>query len=169
MVLILIQMVAVTTVAIYFMRWRAAVRRRNAQTWESLVARLQPDLGASEGRAWMSGSGAAPQEQWQRIHGVAGLWTMYENARVMLEMADYAARNSNRVDRELLAALRSDAMQIRVCVLTALGKYAFSQVNESICVYAQRAAASYQEMGARMSEMLQGGSMVATPSFGAAM
>ena len=36
------------------------------------------------------------------------------------------------VDRELLATLRSDAMQIRVCVLSALAKYAFSQVNESI-------------------------------------
>jgi hypothetical protein len=94
---------------------------------------------------------------------------MYENARVMLEMADYAARNSDSVDRELLATLRSDAMQIRVCVLTALAKYAFSQVNESICANVSRAASMYTEMAARTAELLQmnGGDMV--PDFVPAM
>ena len=59
---------------------------------------------------------------------------MYEHAGVMLDMADYAARNSDSVDRELLAAFRNDAMQIRVCVLTALARYACSQINENTCV-----------------------------------
>ena len=73
----------------------------------------------------------------------------------MLEMADYAARNSTTVDPELIAALRSDAMQIRVCVISALAKYAFSQVNESIGVNVSRAASMYTEMAARTAELLQ--------------
>jgi len=55
----------------------------------------------------------------------------------------------------MLAALRSDAMQIRVCVLSALAKYAFSQVNESICVNVSRAAGMYTDMAARTVELLQ--------------
>ena len=42
---------------------------------------------------------------------------MYQNARVMLEMADYAAKHCEGVDRLLVETLHSDAMQIRVCVL----------------------------------------------------
>ena len=79
---------------------------------------------------------------------------MHENARVMLEMANYAARNSDSVDRALLSALRSDAMLIRFFVLRALAKYAVSQVNESICVNAFRAASTYTEMAARMTQFL---------------
>jgi len=55
--------------------------------------------------------------------GSKGLWVMYQNARTMMEMADYAAKNSDTVDRLLLETLRSDAMQIRVCVLMALAQY----------------------------------------------
>jgi len=103
-----------------------------------------------------------PEEKWQLVRGAQGLWTMYENASVMLEMADYAARNSDTVDRELLATLRRDAMQIRICVLSALAKYAFSQVNESICANVSNAASMYTEMAARTAELLQvnGGNMV---------
>jgi len=172
MELILLQFAVFVGVAVYLVRWKANVRRRNAQTWESLVARLRPDLNArvlGDGAVWKNVVNAAPEEQWRRIQGAAGLWTMYENARVMLEMADYAARNSDLVDRELLETLRSDAMQIRICVLTALVKYAFCQVNESICVNAFRAASAYQEMAVRMGELLQGNGMVAAPSFGAAI
>ena len=89
------------------------------------------------------------------ISGAQGLWTMYENASVMLEMADYAARFSDSVDRELLATLRSDAMQIRVSVLSTLAKYAFSQVNESISANVSNAASMYTEMAARTAELLQ--------------
>jgi len=87
----------------------------------------------------------------------------------MLEMADYTARNSNSVDLELLAALRSDAMQIRVCVITALAKYALSHVNESICVNVTRAANLYTEMTARTAELLQVNGRSMAPNFVPAM
>jgi hypothetical protein len=170
MIFALIQMVAIAAVAAYLSWRKAGARRRNAQSWESLVARLRPDWGAREwsGRFEEEDLRATPEEKWRRIRGAQGLWAMYENSCVMLEMADFAARNSDSVDRDLLAALRSDAVQIRLCVLLALGRYAVSQVNESICVNAFRAAAMYTEMASRMTELLQGNAGL-LPEFVAAM
>jgi hypothetical protein len=136
------------------------------------VSRLRLDCSTSrlgDQSIWHGNLDVTPEEKWQLVRGARGLWTMYENARVMLEMADYATRNSDSVDQQMLAALRSDAMQIRVCVLSALAKYAFSQVNESICVNVSRAAGMYTDMAARTVELLQvnGGNMV--PNFVPAM
>jgi hypothetical protein len=113
---------------------------------------------------WNANQNATPEEKWQRIQGAQGLWAMYENARVMMEMADYAALNSNSVDSELLAALRSDAMQVRLSVLKALAKYACNQVNESTCLNVSHAAAMYVEMATRTTQLLQvsGGEMAHT-------
>lgn len=157
---------------VYLVRLRIAQHRRNAQSWESIVTRLQPDWNAGEvgdQSFWNDGTSATPEEKWRRIRGAHGLWTMHENARVMLEMADYAFRNNASLDRELLAALRSDALQIRVFVLRALVKYAFNQVNEGICANAWRAAAMYADMTARTAELVQGNFGQMAPNFVAAM
>ncbi|MDR3752163.1 MAG: hypothetical protein P4K94_11835 [Terracidiphilus sp.] len=154
----LLSIAVVSAAAFYMVRWRAGLRRRNAQSWDSLVQRLQPDWNAPALNYRFSGNAgqnATPEEMWGSVQGAHGLWAMYENARVMLEIADYAARNSASVDRELIAALRSDAMQVRVCVLRALVQYAFSQVNESICVNAYRAASMYSDMAAHMRQLIE--------------
>ena len=168
----LLQVAAIAVTAICLYGWRARIRRRNAQSWDSLVSRLRLDCSTSrlgDQSIWHGNLDVTPEEKWQLVRGARGLWTMYENARVMLEMADYATRNSDSVDQQMLAALRSDAMQIRVCVLSALAKYAFRQVNESICVNVSRAAGMYTDMAARTVELLQvnGGNMV--PNFVPAM
>jgi hypothetical protein len=172
MIHLLFQIPAIVAVAYYLFCWRASARRRSMQSWDSLVARLRPDWNTRElKQSCLSdeGASASPEEKWARMHGAAGLWALYENARVMLEMADYAARNSDTVDRELLENLRTDALQIRVSVLTALARYAFSQVNEGICVNALRAASAYTEMAARMTEFVQAGAPGPLPDFVAAM
>ena len=79
---------------------------------------------------------------------------MYENAQVMLNMADYADRNSNSVDRELLATLRSDATQIRECVLIALSKQSGSKVSEGTRSNVSNATSIYTDMVARMAELM---------------
>jgi hypothetical protein len=56
-------------------------------------------------------------------------------------------------------------MQIRVCVLTALAKYALSQVNENICVNVSRAAVMYTEMAARTTGLLQANGRNMVPNF----
>jgi hypothetical protein len=172
MILPLLQIVAIVGVALYLARWRGGARRRNAQSWNALLARLRPDWSArelSDHFLWKEGLNATPEDAWRRMEGPKGLWVMYQNARVMLEMADYAARNSQGVDRVLLETLRSDAMQIRVCVLMALAQYAFSQASEGVRVNAFRAATMYTGMAARMTQLLQDYAAVIVPDFVAAM
>src|ERR1017187_1807333 len=172
MILLLIQIAAIAAIALYLGRWQRGNRRRNSQSWESLLARLRPDWSArevSDHFLWKEGMNATPDDAWQRMEGPKGLWVMYQNARVMLEMADFATRNSNSVDLVLIETLRSDAMQIRVCVLMALAQYGFSKASEGVRVNAFRAATMYTAMAARMTQLLQEHAPVIIPDFVAAM
>jgi len=81
MILYLLQIAAVLAIALYLLRWRASVRRRNAQTWDSLLARLSPEWSArelSEQFLWKEGLTATPEDAWKRMHGPKGLWIMYK-------------------------------------------------------------------------------------------
>jgi hypothetical protein len=172
MILSVLQIAIVASIAFYLYRWRSAVRRRNSQTWNSLLTRLRPDWSArelSDHFLWKEGLSATPEDAWQRMDGPKGLWVMYQNAQVMLEMADYAAKSSPNVDRLLVATLHSDAMQIRVCVLMALARYAFSSASEGVRVNAFRAASMYTGMAARMTQLLQDQAADMVPDFVAAM
>jgi hypothetical protein len=148
------------------------VKRRNSQTWDSLLARLRSDWSArdlSEHFLWKEGLNATPEDAWQRMEGPKGLWAMYQNARVMLEMADYASRNCESVDRLLVETLRSDAVQIRLLIVVALAQYGFSQASEGVRVNAFRAAQIYTGMAARMTQLLQDHAAIVVPDFVAAM
>jgi hypothetical protein len=172
MIIPLLQIALIAAVAFYLGRWRVGVRRRNTQSWDSLLARLRPDWSArelSDHFLWKEGLNASPEDAWKRMEGPHGLWAIYQNARVMLEMADFASRNCAAVDRELVETLRSDAMQIRVCVLMALTQYAFSQASEGVRVNAFRAASMYTGMAARMTQLLQENAAMILPDFVAAM
>jgi hypothetical protein len=168
----LLQVAVFAAVAGFFVRWRAAVRRRNSQTWDSLIARLRPEWSArelSDQFLWRDGLNATPEDAWQRMEGPKGLWVMFQNAKVMMEMADFTAKHSSEVDRVLIETLRSDAMQIRVCVLMGLAQYAFSQASEGVRVNAFRAASMYTSMAARMTQLLQDHAAMVLPDFVAAM
>lgn len=172
MIFPLLQIGALVLVALYLGRWRMSVRRRNSQSWESLLVRLRPDWSArelSDQFLWKEGLTSTPDDTWTRMEGPRGLWVMYQNAKVMLEMADYATKNCENVDRVLVETLRSDAMQIRVCVLMAIAQYAFSQASEGVRVNAFRAASMYTGMAARMTQLLQENAAVLVPDFVAAM
>ncbi len=172
MILTLLQAAVVTALIAYLHHWVVRARRRNRQTWGSLMARLRPDWNSREltdPTLWADALTATPEQKWQRIEGARGLCAMFQNAGVMLEMADYAARNSDMIDPALLASLRSDAMQIRVSVLEALARYAFCQVNEGICGNALRAASMYTEMTLHMTRLLQANAAGMVPQFVAAM
>jgi hypothetical protein len=172
MISYLLEFAVVAVIAFYFFRWRAAVRRRNTQSWDSIVSRLRTDWNANELNAHLRREEvqrATPEENWQRIHGAEGLCAMYQNAGVMLEMADYVARNSDSVDRELLGALRSDATQIRVRILMALTQYAVRQVNEGISANALSAASMYAEMASRTRQLLQVNAGFAMPAYSGSM
>jgi len=172
MILTFLQFAAIVALVLYLGRWHRGVRRRNQQSWDSLLARLRLDWSAhslSDHFLWKEGIDATPEDVWQRMEGPKGLWVIYQNARVMLEMADYAAKCSSGADRLLVETLRSDAMQIRVCVLMALAQYGFSQASEGVRVNAFRAAQLYTGMAARMTQLLQENAAVIVPDFVAAM
>lgn len=168
----LLQIVAVMMLAIFLYRWRASIRRRNEQSWDALLLKLRPDWSARElsnNFLWKEGINATTDDAWQRMEGPKGLWAMYQNAKVMLEMANFAAINSPDIDPLLLATLRSDAIQIRVCVISALFQYAFSQASEGVRVNAFRTAQLYDGMAVRMTQLLQENAAFVVPDFVAAM
>jgi hypothetical protein len=168
----LIQILVFAALAFYFGRWRSGIRKRNNQSWDSLLARLRPDWSArelSDQFLWKEGVNATADDAWQRMEGPRGLWVMYQNSRVMLEMADFAAQNDAGVDRVVIETLRSDAMQIRVCVLMALAQYGFTKASEGVRVNAFRAAALYSGMAARLTSLLQDHAAGILPDFVAAM
>jgi hypothetical protein len=172
MALLVLQIAAVVAIALILVKWRKGVQRRNAQTWDTLLARLRPEWSArelSDHFLWQEGLSATPEDAWRRMEGPKGLWVIYQNARIMQEMADFAAKNCDTIDRLLIETLHSDAMQIRVCVLAALTQYAFRHASEGVRVNAYRAASMYTGMAARMTQLLQEHAAVMVPDFVAAM
>ncbi len=172
MILAELQVVAVLAIAFYLVRWRKSVRSRNGQSWETLLARLRSDWSASDLSdhfLWEEGLSATPDDAWRRMEGPHGLWAIYQNACVMQEMADFAAKNCPEVDRLLVETLHSDAVQIRVCVLMAMAQYGFAQASEGVRINAYRAAVMYTGMAARMRQLLQDNAGAMVPDFVAAM
>jgi hypothetical protein len=172
MSLTVLQVAAVVPVAAYLGYLRTTMRRRNTQSWESLIARLKPGWSGrqlSEHFLWKEGLSSTPDETWEHIQGTRGLWAMYNNASVMLEMADFAAAHSNTVDPVLLQTLRADATQIRLCALMTIAQCTISQASESVRYNAFRAASMYTGMTARMTQLLQDSASPALPQFVAAM
>jgi len=118
---------------------------------------------------WKEGISATPEDAWQRMHGPRGLWVMYQNAQVMLEMADFAARIQRiwtASCSRLCAAMRCTFV---LCVLMALAQYGFTQASEGVRVNAFRAASMYTGMAARMTQLLQEHAAMIVPDFVAAM
>ncbi|HEX4285522.1 MAG TPA: hypothetical protein VHZ28_10550 [Terracidiphilus sp.] len=157
--------------ALYLGWWRAHLERQKRQSWESLIGRLQKDSNGRELSAhflWKEGLSAGPEETWNRLGGVRGLWSIYKNARVMMEMAEFASRHAG-VDAEILERLRCDAAQIRLGVLTVMVQCALRTADENVRMQAFRAASIYTGMAARMTELLQAHAESALPQFVAAM
>ena len=176
MLLPLLQIAVVCALIVYFGKWRGNMRRRNVQSWDALLCQLRSDWSArelSEQFLWKEGLTATTDDIWQRLDGPRGLWAMFQNARVLLQMADYASRNAMPgtapIDPMVMETLRSDAMQIRLCVLMALGQYGFSQASEGVRINAFRAASMYAAMAARMTQLLQEHAAGMVPDFVAAM
>lgn len=167
----LFQIAIVAVIAGYSVFWLASQRRRRGQTWESLLTRLHPGLNGralNEYFPWKEGLSVTPDEVWDGIHGLKGLRTIYRNAQVMLEIADFVSRNYEGADLTLAAALRADAMQVRAMAITTLFQWVLCNTTESVKTNAFRAMSMYTGMTARMTELLQANASIALPAFVAA-
>jgi hypothetical protein len=86
-----------------------------------------------------------------------------------LEIADFAARNSDAVDPILLQSLRHDAIQIRLHALIAIAQTLWGHANEGVRIQVFSVLSMYTGMASRTAELLQQGSSSVLPQFVAAM
>lgn len=160
MMLLLLQ-IAVTAVllAVLFYWARAQKKQSRTNTWDELVGQLHLNGHGfeeiSERYLYKGGIKATPDDIWQRIDGANGLWAMYKNTPVLLKLADYAAEHGENINEALVESLRADAFQIRLSVISALIKYAFSRSTVGASVNAHRAASMYSEMLCRLTTLFQ--------------
>lgn len=169
MTLPLVQFLSVIAFVAYAALWYRQQRRRANRSWNEIVAQLHiHDWGIeqiAEGYLYKRGIRATPQDIWQRIAGCRGLWSMYKNAPVLIQLADYAAEHGDGVEPEMLRRLRSDAFQIRLYVLMALTQHAFSSSSKNAGRNAHRAAAAYCGLLARLTAFVQEHSSSLFPSY----
>ena len=153
--------------------WRRAQARRKQRSWDEIVSALRAnDWGineVSERFLYRGGIKATPGDIWKRIDGARGLWAMYRNAPLLVQLADYAAEHGTSPDEALLERLRSDAFQIRLGVLMALAKYAMSRSTVGASENAHRATALYSEMLARLTTLFQDSAAQIFPKYLEAM
>jgi hypothetical protein len=168
--------IAVTAVPVaYAIHWRRTQAKRRNASWDSILARLRSnnEFGFSEiteRYLYSPEIQATPEDIWPRINGANGLWAMFVNAGVLMELADYAAEHGNEeIPEMLIEELRSDALQLRIAVLIAMVRYGYSRSGVSASVNAHRAACAYSSMLAHMTTLFQEHSALFFPKFLEAM
>ena len=173
MILPLFQVLITALVLAYAGYWRKRQMSRRNSSWAGIVSKLSPNDWGFEGVAerYLYGEGirATPQDIWERIHGAKGLWAMYRNSSVLLQLADYASEHGEGVSEELLEGLRSDAVQIRMCVLMALAQHVVTRSSVAASVNAHRATNTYSILLARTTALFQEHSAMLFPDFLQAM
>jgi hypothetical protein len=130
----LLQVVVLSAVLAYLWQCRVYMRRRNSSEWGQIAGRIGSDSSTSSLDDWSLWAKLMAAEM-DRLRGdprdLRASWTHFRNARIVLEMADYAERNSTSespfVNPMLLISLRREAMNIRVYSLISLAKCAFQK------------------------------------------
>lgn len=168
--------IAVTAVpAAYAIHWRRAQARRRSADWATILGRFRShsEFGfaeISERYLYSPAIDAAPENIWARIHGAEGLWSMFVNTGVLMDLAEYASTHGGDAIPEMLAEeLRSDALQLRIAVLVALARYGFSRSGVSAAVNAHRAACAYGSLLTHITTFFQEHSTLYFPRFLEAM
>jgi hypothetical protein len=159
MIVPLLQVIVTALLIAYAGLWRRQQSKKRAKSWDGIISQLRcNDWGIeeiTERYLYKSELQVTTKDVWQRIQGCKGLWAMYKNSAVLVQLADYAAEHGEGVDQELLEGLRSDAIQIRLCVMLALGQYLFSASGVGASVNALRAVATYSAMMVRLTAFIQ--------------
>src|ERR1700709_2055037 len=114
MLLPFIQVTVAAVLVLYAALWRRQQSQRS-KSWPAIVGQLRSnDWGIeeiSERYLYKGNVQVTREDVWQRIHGCKGLWAMYKNCPVLIQLADYAAQHGTDVDQAMLEGLRSDAVQ----------------------------------------------------------
>ena len=171
----LLQVLFTALVLAYAGYWRRHHSKRRSATWDDIVAKLRPnDWGfenVTDRYLYSDQINATPEDVWERISGARGLWAMYCNSSVLVQLADYAAEHGSEhgVPEELLESIRTDAFHTRISVLVALAQHVFSRSSIAAKVSAHRATATYSVLLWRTTSVFQEHSAIFFPQFLAAM
>src|ERR1700678_3074788 len=169
MILPLLQVILTALLVAYAGFWRRQQMKRRAKSWDGIISQLRcNDWGIeeiSERFLYKSEVQVTTKDVWQRIHGCKGLWAMYKNSPVLVQLADYAAEHGQGVDQKMLENLRSDAFKIRLCVMLALAQHVMSASSEGASLNAHRATATYSEMLVSLTAFIQEYSASLFPSY----
>ncbi len=169
MTLPLLQVILTVLLVGYAAFWRRQQTRRRANSWNGIISQLCcNDWGIeeiSERFLYKSEVQVTTENVWQRIQGCKGLWAMYKNCPVLIQLADYAAEHGEGVDQEMLDGLRSDAFQIRMYVMMALAQYVLSASSAGASFNAHRAVSTYSAMMVRLTAFIQEYSTPLFPSY----
>jgi hypothetical protein len=175
MILPILTVVVTAIPAVYAIHWRRSQTKRHNAGWDSILSRFRShsEFGfaeISERYLYSPGIQATPENIWPRIRGAEGLWAMFINAGVLMELADYTAEHGGeQIPEMLIEELRSDALQLRIAVLVGLLRYGLSRSGVSASVNAHRAACAYGAMLAHMTTLFQEHSTLYFPRFLEAM
>lgn len=158
------------TLAFYYVYWRRKQQRLRASSWEWIASQVASNSEfnfdtLSRKFLYEDGIDATPETVWEKINGVMGLWAMFRNAGLFLQLVEYATDHGAEPPEELLESLRADAVQIRIAVLMSIGKYVSTCSQVAPRVNAYRAATAYSTMLTHMTKLFQNHSTKLFPRF----
>jgi hypothetical protein len=158
------------TLGMYYIYWRHRQHRMRASSWDWIASQVASNREfnfdtLSRKYLYEDGIDATPETVWEKINGVMGLWSMFRNAGLFLQLVDYATEHGAEPPEELLESLRADAVQVRIAVLISMGKYVSTGSHVAPRVNAYRAAMAYSSMLAHMTKLFQNHSTMLFPRF----
>jgi len=103
-----LQLAAFSLMALFMFRRWSELHARNRRSWDEIVSRLSP--------AWKCADLLQPGDT--TLLAAARLWTVFRDAGVMMELADYADRDGR--DSGSVQELRFTALSLRFAALRAL-------------------------------------------------
>lgn len=161
---------ALVIAALYYAYWRRKQYRMRSTSWEWIASQVSSNSEfnfdtLSRRYLYEDGIDATPETVWEKIHGVMGLWAMFRNAGLFLQLVEYATDHGAEPPEELLESLRADAVQIRIAVLISIAKYVSTCSQVAARVNAYRAATAYSSMLAHMTRLFQDHSTMLFPRF----
>jgi hypothetical protein len=125
--------IAVTAAAVVYLgRWRFRLRQRRRRSLDELLARLIPGWQAP---AAGESANAKAGPTLRQADNPARLRDLYRNAQTMQEIADYALRNIEALDRQsgrgidpaIVEELHRDATYLRFRALGELVRFGFGK------------------------------------------
>ena len=169
MLLSLIQVVVAVLLISYAAFWRRQQVKRHRKNWHEIVNQLQGnDWGLeeiTEKYLYKGGIRATTEDIWIASPVATDSWRCIKMHPCWCSLPTMPPHHGEGVDQAMLETLRSDAFQIRLCVMLALAQHVMSASSVGAAVNAHRATTTYSEMLASLTAFIQEHSASLFPSY----